>query len=199
MTTINYADEERSFLYAAFARMLYGETEFLKELAEQDLEAFEQFDEKLIKLLKEAANVPEEELAFQYENLLYIPGHYYAPPFAAQYLYKNDPEKEEQLLREIASWYEVSGFKSFVEASDFKNDHLGHLLMYQHYLLMIKAEAGEEEKQEIEQVLQRTLVDVLNPVFGQFEQKVSDKMKKGFYLDAIQYIHEFIDDEIQAV
>ncbi|WP_280772274.1 TorD/DmsD family molecular chaperone [Salipaludibacillus daqingensis] len=195
MRTMSYSVEEKTFLYVLFAQVMYGETDVLKHLFKTQNESFQQLDEDVLRLFELLSKTKEEELQIQYDNLFFIPGSYYVPPYLGKYACENDSEGEQQLLEKLAALYNSTGFITFAEKKYLRHDHLGHLLMFQHFLLLQRKEVVEEEVHVIGTILRDVLETILVPSFGKFEQKVSKSIKKGFYLDAVRLIHQFIDQE----
>jgi len=197
MMTTSYSAVEKSFLYVLFAQVMYGDTAVLKQLFKTEGDIFQQVDEEVQSLFGQLEMTHEEELAIQYENLFYIPGSHYVPPYVGKYIYENDPEGEQQLLENLAELYESTGFISYAEKKFLRHDHLGHLLMFQHFLLVKRDEGIEIERQMIDTIVKDVVETMLFPSFGKFEQKVSKALLKGFYLNAVQLIHQFVDQEVR--
>ncbi|MCE7790830.1 molecular chaperone TorD family protein [Salipaludibacillus sp. CUR1] len=197
MTTADHSIEEKSLLYLVFARVMYGETDFLINLVEEYNEGLAGLDESLLNVLHQVGTTPEEELAFQYDNLFFIPGSHYVPPFAGTFIYPDNQEGEEAFLQKLAALYEREGFMGYAEKKYLRHDHIGHLLMFLHFLLMKRENTGLNEKEKIDSTMKDLLEDVLGPAFGEFERRVSEQLKKGFYLDVIRQMHQFIDCEHQ--
>lgn len=195
MMTTSYSADEKSFLYVMFAQVMYGETAVFKQMFKTKLDSFKQVDESVYKVFAKLATTKEDELVIQYENLFFIPGSHYVPPYISKYICENDSEAEQVLLGKLAELYETTGFISYADNKYLRHDHLGHLLMFQHFLLVKRSDATGQEQQVIDGILDDIVKTMLLPTFGKFEQRVSKVLTKGFYLDIVQLIHQFIDQE----
>lgn len=190
--------EEQSNLYLLFALLFFGEIKKVKNIVDTvDMTSSpsnDDFGNELNELMISLKEVPTRELKILYENLFYIPGPFYVPPYAAEFLYeKNDDISTSQFLNDLAYEYEREGFYSYAKKMSYRMDHLGLMFMYLHFLLekLIKNEA--EDVDETMKKVKNFIHKKMNTWFGEFEKNVSSSLQYGFYLQLVQFIHQFLD------
>lgn len=192
--------EEQSNLYLLFAHLFLGNVKKIKKIIE-DVEILptpsgNEFIDELNDLMKNLKEVPTRELKILYENLFYIPGAFYVPPYGAQFLYgKHDDVSTSQFLGELAFEYEREGYLQYANSTSHRVDHLGLMFMYLHFLLEKVDKNDEIEVERAKQKVTKFIRKKINPWFGEFEKNVSSSLQYGFYLDLVQYIHQLLDCE----
>lgn len=197
MSITSSSEEERltqSLTYLIYARCFYGQVDLLSQLIDTEEKA-DGVDEDIRQLLHQLVETPGEELKLQYDNLFFIPGPYYAPPYASVYL-DQDKEDEEQLVHRLSDCYSRFGFLEYANQTGLRHDHIGTMLMFLHFLLQLSLEAEDmQSRQKAEAMYDSMLNEYLMPMYGHFEKKVSEQLMRGFYLDLVQSAHRTIADK----
>ncbi|AOM84104.1 TorD/DmsD family molecular chaperone [Salisediminibacterium beveridgei] len=190
--------EERlmdSLQFLIYARCFHGQIELINDLI-QTGETLEGMNEDVRELLHQLEVTPDDEVQMQYDNLFFIPGPCYAPPYVSFYL---DLAKEGQnaAVHSLSGCYERFGFLDYAHGTGVRHDHIGTVFMFLHYLLQRSVEAESETiREEAEAMYEVMLEDYLRPMFGDFEKEVSTRMIRGFYRDLVQSAHLLIEDEV---
>ncbi|UCZ52458.1 molecular chaperone TorD family protein [Bacillus shivajii] len=193
VTDRTFSIEEESYMFLLFAHFFYGNFDHVKELLNRDLPSI--ILEEIGPIITKSKNTSDEEFKVQYENLFYIPGPHYVPPYVASHLHdKHDDQSETAFLETLAKRYEKEGFLPFAEEKFLRIDHLGTLFMFQHFLLMKQMETEDNiHSKNSTNIFQEYVV----PSYGTFEKKVSEQLEFGICLDFVQQIHKMMDIENQ--
>lgn len=190
--------EERlidSLQYLIYARCFHGQVELINDLI-QTGETLEGMHEEMRELLHQLDVTPDDEVQMQYDNLFFIPGPFYAPPYVSVYL---DHAREDQsaAVHSLSDCYDRFGFLDYANGTGMRHDHIGTVFMFLHYLLQRSVEAESETvREEAAAMYEVMLEDYMRPMFGDFEKEVSTRMIRGFYRCLVQSAHRLIEDEV---
>lgn len=184
-----------SLTYLIYARCFYGQVDVIKAMVDTG-EATGEVDEDVRHLLHQLRETPEEELTLQYENLFFIPGPYYVPPYVSVYL--DDEEANGSTVHQLSGYYARFDFLDYARTTNLRHDHIGTVLMFAHYLIQMQLEQ-HEDAEDAKKMYQILLHEVIRPMYGVFEKKVSDQLVKGFYLDLVQGAHRFLSETSEII
>lgn len=191
--------QARSNVYLLLANVFLGNWQKLKEAA-TIIEV--PVDDPISSIVNELRTTPLEELEIQYDNLFVVPASFFVPPFAAHYLPFKDEEEEDQYFNKINHYYQTFDFNLPFEQFG-RVDHLGYLLAFIAYVneatkQLIK-EGDEENIQQSIQFQKNFLNNDLQSWIGTLEKEVSQKLNRGLLLNAVRYLHQFIEWDIEEL
>ncbi|GEL06954.1 molecular chaperone TorD family protein [Salisediminibacterium halotolerans] len=174
---------KKSGIYLLAAKLMYGETAEVKHLLLTHESMLNNLDDESVQLFAELLNTDDEELTVQYENLFYIPGRYYVPPYMT--VYPETGDDHPVFKADHTVWFREAGIDSWTALRDERSDHLGHFLMLLHKDFLEAENTSTSNK----------VIAYLHQAFGLFEKQVSEVITRGFYLDVVRYLHQLIDEE----
>lgn len=88
-----------------FVQVMYGETAVFKQLFKTKHGSFRQVDEGVYKVFAQLSTTKEDELDIQYDNLFFIPGSHYVPPYIGKYICENDSEAEQRVSKALTKGF----------------------------------------------------------------------------------------------
>lgn len=186
----------RGNTYTLLANLFLGEFEEVKRsLASVSLEKIGEIDD-LVLLINDLKEAPLDELKVQHDNLFVVPASFFVPPFSAHHLSFRDEEEEEEYFHKINHYYRTFGFSVPFERFE-RVDHIGYLLAFTAYVneaTLALIEEGDEENFKQSMHFQRAFLNHhVQSWIGTLEKEVSLKLNRGLLLNAVRYLHQFIE------
>lgn len=183
--------EARKNVYLWLAKVFLGE---FKELIDASRSAPRAIDgeEDVTRLVRLMQETDLWGLHLQYDNLFVAPGPYYVPPF--EYHYRTPPAEEGE-KGDVEQYYAATGF-TFPSERMVRHDHIGCELAFMSFLITGELQAIDKRNGEFARQIHGMQREFVSRHLGEWtsslKKQVALKMRRGFMLEAVRYMHKFV-------